>query len=168
MRRLVLTLALLLRAAALLRVPLGPALDPAALNRALDAAKRVPDGSILFRPQFRERVGADDAAVDAVYDAMTSCRGPTCDASRLARWKTDPQLFAADVGKARLYELAVLVVFNFVQTSAYYVIFISGFAREILHRELLPSRGPVDFTDAAVGLGVAVAAAVSTTNSLRS
>mgnify|MGYP007045513359 CR=1 FL=1 len=50
---------------------------------------------------------------------MTACRGPACDASRLTRWREDTSAFVADVAKARLYELAVLVAFNALQTSAY-------------------------------------------------
>ena len=68
---------------------------------------------------------------------------------------------------ARLYVTTIALVFNLLQTSAYYVIFVASAARELLGKELLWSRGAVDIADAGIGIAVAAAAAVATTASLR-
>ena len=68
---------------------------------------------------------------------------------------------------ARLYVTTIALVFNILQTSAYYVLFVASAARELLGRELLWNRGAVDPTDAGIGIAVAAAAAVATTTSLR-
>ncbi len=68
---------------------------------------------------------------------------------------------------ARIYLAGIALVFNLLQTSAYYVIFVASAARELLGKELLWNRGPVDMTDAGIGIAVAAAAAVATTSSLR-
>ena len=49
--------------------------DAAALRRALGAAKPLRNGAVIFRREWREKAG-DDAAADAVYDALTRGRGP--------------------------------------------------------------------------------------------
>ena len=49
--------------------------EAAALRRALGAAKPLQDGTVIFRREWREKAG-DDAAADAVYDALTRGRGP--------------------------------------------------------------------------------------------
>ena len=141
--------------------------DVAALRRALGAAKPLRDGTVIFRREWRERAG-DDAAADAVYDALTRGRGPTVVAAAdVDRWSNDQKALDAAVTSARLYVTTIALVFNLLQTSAYYVIFVASAARELLGKELLWNRGPVDMTDAGIGIAVAAAAAVATTTSLR-
>ena len=141
--------------------------DAAALRRALGAAKPLQDGTVIFRREWRERAG-DGAAADAVYDALTAGRGPeVVAAADLDKWANDQKALDAAVASARLYVTAIALVFNILQTSAYYVLFVASAARELLGRELLWNRGPVDMTDAGIGIAVAAAAAVATTASLR-
>ena len=141
--------------------------DASALRRALGAAKPLQDGTVIFRREWRERAG-DGAAADAVYDALTAGRGPTVVAAAdVDRWSNDPKALDAAVASARIYVAGVALVFNLLQTSAYYVIFVASAARELLGKELLWNRGAVDMTDAGIGIAVAAAAAVATTTSLR-
>ena len=141
--------------------------DAAALRRALGAAKPLRNGAVVFRREWREKAG-DGAASDAVYDALTRGRGPeVVAAADVDRWSNDQKALDAAVSSARLYVTAIALVFNILQTSAYYAIFVASAARELLGRELLWNRGPVDMTDAGIGIAVAAAAAVATTTSLR-
>ena len=141
--------------------------DASALSRALGAAKPLRNGAVIFRREWREKAG-DDAAADAVYDALTAGRGPTVvAAAEIDRWSNDQKALDAAVASARLYVTTIALVFNILQTSAYYVIFVASAARELLGRELLWNRGAVDMTDAGIGVAVAAAAAVATTTSLR-
>ena len=141
--------------------------DASALRRALGAAKPLQDGTVIFRREWRERAG-DGAAADAVYDALTAGRGPTVVAAAdVDRWSNDPKALDAAVASARIYVAGVALVFNLLQTSAYYVLFVASAARELLGKELLWNRGAVDMTDAGIGIVVAAAAAVATTASLR-
>jgi hypothetical protein len=141
--------------------------DAAALRQALGAAKPLQDGTVIFRREWRERAG-DGAAADAVYDALTAGRGPTVVAAAdVDRWSNDPKALDAAVASARIYVAGVALVFNLLQTSAYYVLFVASAARELLGKELLWNRGAVDMTDAGIGIVVAAAAAVATTASLR-
>ena len=141
--------------------------DASALRRALGAAKPLQDGTVIFRREWHERAG-DGAAADAVYDALTAGRGPeVVAAAEIDRWSSDQKALDAAVTSARLYVTTIALVFNILQTSAYYVIFVASAARELLGRELLWNRGPVDMTDAGIGIAVAAAAAVATTSSLR-
>ena len=141
--------------------------DASALRRALGAAKPLQDGTVIFRREWRERAG-DDAAADAVYDALTRGRGPTVVAAAdVDRWSNDQKALDAAVTSARLYVTTIALVFNILQTSSYYVIFVASAARELLGKELLWNRGAVDMTDAGIGIAVAAAAAVATTSSLR-
>ena len=141
--------------------------DAAALRRALGAAKPLRNGVVIFRREWREKAG-DNAAADAVYDALTRGRGPEIVAAAdVDRWSNDQKALDAAVTSARLYVTTIALVFNILQTSAYYVIFVASAARELLGRELLWNRGPVDMTDAGIGIAVAAAAAVATTTSLR-
>ena len=141
--------------------------DASALRRALGAAKPLQDGTVIFRREWRERAG-DDAAADAVYDALTRGRGPeVVAAADVDRWSNDPKALDAAVASARIYVAGVALVFNLLQTSAYYVLFVASAARELLGKELLWNRGAVDMTDAGIGIVVAAAAAVATTASLR-
>lgn len=143
------------------------AYDAAALRRALGAAKPLRNGAVIFRRKFREKAG-DGAASDAVYDALTGGRGPEIIAAvDIDRWSNDEKALAAAVGSARLYITGVALVFNLLQTSAYYVLFVASAARELLGKELLWNRGTVDPLDAGIGIAVAAAAAVATTTSLR-
>ena len=141
--------------------------DASALRRALGAAKPLQDGTVIFRREWRERAG-DGVAADAVYDALTAGRGPTVVAAAdVDRWSNDPKALDAAVTSARLYVTTIALVFNILETSAYYVLFVASAARELLGKELLWNRGPVDMTDAGIGIAVAAAAAVATTTSLR-
>ena len=141
--------------------------DAAALRRALGAAKPLQDGTVIFRREWRERAG-DGAAADAVYDALTAGRGPeVVAAAEIDRWSNDQKALDATVTSARIYVAGIALVFNILQTSAYYVIFVASAARELLGKELLWNRGAVDMTDAGIGIAVAAAAAVATTSSLR-
>ena len=141
--------------------------DAAALRRALGAAKPLRNGAVVFRREWREKAG-DGAEANAVYDALTAGRGPTVvAAAEIDRWSNDQKALDAAVSSARLYVTAIALVFNILQTSAYYVIFIASAARELLGKELLWNRGAVDPTDAGIGIAVAAAAAVATTSSLR-
>ena len=141
--------------------------DASALRRALGAAKPLQDGTVIFRREWREKAG-DCAAADAVYDALTAGRGPTVvAAAEIDRWSTDQNALDAAVTSARIYVAGIALVFNLLQTSAYYVLFVASAARELLGRELLWNRGAVDMTDAGIGIAVAAAAAVATTASLR-
>ena len=141
--------------------------DAAALRRALGAAKPLQDGTVIFRREWRERAG-DGAAADAVYDALTAGRGPeVVAAADVDDWSNDQSAVDAAVASARLYVTTIALVFNILQTSAYYVLFVASAARELLGKELLWNRGPVDITDAGIGIAVAAAAAVATTTSLR-
>ena len=141
--------------------------DAAALRRALGAAKRLRNGAVVFRREWREKAG-DDTAADAVYDALTAGRGPTVVAAAdVDRWSNDQKALDAAVTSARLYVTTIALVFNILQTSAYYVIFVASPARELLGKELLWNRGAVDMSDAGIGIAVAAAAAVATTSSLR-
>ena len=141
--------------------------DAAALRRALGAAKPLQDGTVIFRREWRERAG-DGAASDAVYDALTAGRGPVVVAAAdVDGWANDQKALDAAVASARVYVTTIALVFNLLQTSAYYVLFVASAARELLGRELLWNRGPVDMTDAGIGIAVAAAAAVATTTSLR-
>ena len=141
--------------------------DAAALRRALGAAKPLRNGAVIFRREWREKAG-DGAASDAVYDALTRGRGPTVVAAAdVDRWSNDPKALDAAVASARIYVAGIALVFNILQTSAYYVLFVASAARELLGKELLWNRGPVDMTDAGIGIAVAAAAAVATTSSLR-
>ena len=141
--------------------------DAAALRRALGAAKPLRNGAVVFRREWREKAG-DDAAADAVYDALTRGRGPeVVAAADVDVWSNDPKALDAAVTSARIYVTTIALVFNLLQTSAYYVIFVASAARELLGKELLWNRGPVDMTDAGIGIAVAAAAAVATTSSLR-
>ena len=141
--------------------------DAAALRRALGAAKPLRNGAVVFRREFRELAG-DGAASDAVYDALTAGRGPeVVAAADLDKWANDQKALDAAVTSARLYVTTIALVFNILQTSAYYVLFVASAARELLGKELLWNRGPVDMTDAGIGIAVAAAAAVATTASLR-
>ena len=141
--------------------------DAAALRRALGAAKPLRNGAVIFRREWREKAG-DGAAADAVYDALTAGRGPTVVAAAdVASWSNDQSALDAAVTSARLYVTTIALVFNILQTSAYYVLFVASAARELLGRELLWNRGAVDPTDAGIGIAVAAAAAVATTTSLR-
>ena len=141
--------------------------DASALRRALGAAKPLQDGTVIFRREWRERAG-DGAASDAVYDALTRGRGPeVVAAADVDRWSNDPKALDAAVASARIYVAGVALVFNLLQTSAYYVLFVASAARELLGKELLWNRGAVDMTDAGIGIVVAAAAAVATTASLR-
>ena len=139
----------------------------AALRRALGAAKPLRNGAVVFRREWREKAG-DGAASDAVYDALTRGRGPeVVAAADVDRWSNDQKALDAAVTSARLYVTTIALVFNILQTSAYYVIFVASAARELLGKELLWNRGAVDPTDAGIGIAVAAAAAVATTTSLR-
>ena len=141
--------------------------DAAALRRALGAAKPLQDGTVIFRREWRERAG-DGAAADAVYDALTAGRGPeVVAAAEIDRWSNDQKALDAAVTSARIYVAGIALVFNILQTSAYYVLFVASAARELLGKELLWNRGAVDPVDAGIGLAVAAAAAVATTSSLR-
>ena len=141
--------------------------DASALRRALGAAKPLQDGTVIFRREWREKVG-DDAAADAVYDALTRGRGPeVVAAADVDKWANDQKALDAAVTSARIYVAGIALVFNLLQTSAYYVLFVASAARELLGKELLWNRGPVDMTDAGIGIAVAAAAAVATTLSLR-
>ena len=141
--------------------------DAAALRRALGAAKPLRNGAVIFRREWREKAG-DDAAADAVYDALTRGRGPeVVAAADVDRWSNDQKALDAAVASARIYVAGIALVFNLLQTSAYYVIFVASAARELLGKELLWNRGAVDMTDAGIGIAVAAAAAVATTSSLR-
>ena len=141
--------------------------DAAALRRALGAAKPLRNGAVIFRREWREKAG-DDAAADAVYDALTRGRGPEIVAADdVASWSNDQRALDAAVTSARLYVTTIALVFNLLQTSAYYVLFVASAARELLGKELLWNRGAVDMTDAGIGIAVAAAAAVATTSSLR-
>ena len=141
--------------------------DASALRRALGAARPLQDGTLIFRREWRERAG-DGAEADAVYDALTRGRGPTVVAAAdVDRWSNDQKALDAAVASARLYVTTIALVFNLLQTSAYYVLFVASAARELLGKELLWNRGPVDMTDAGIGIAVAAAAAVATTTSLR-
>ena len=141
--------------------------DASALRRALGAAKPLQDGTVIFRREWRERAG-DGAASDAVYDALTAGRGPVVVAAAdVDGWANDQKALDAAVASARVYVTTIALVFNLLQTSAYYVLFVASAARELLGRELLWNRGPVDMTDAGIGIAVAAAAAVATTSSLR-
>ena len=141
--------------------------DAAALRRALGAAKPLRNGAVVFRREFRELAG-DGAASDAVYDALTAGRGPeVVAAADLDKWANDQKALDAAVASARIYVAGVALVFNLLQTSAYYVLFVASAARELLGKELLWNRGAVDMTDAGIGIVVAAAAAVATTASLR-
>ena len=139
--------------------------DASALRRALGAAKPLRNGAVVFRRGWREKAG-DGAASDAVYDALTRGRGPeVVAAADVDKWANDQKALDAAVTSARLYVTTIALVFNILQTSAYYVLFVASAARELLGKELLWNRGPVDMTDA--GIAVAAAAAVATTTSLR-
>ena len=141
--------------------------DTAALRRALGAAKPLRNGAVIFRHEWREKAG-DGAASDAVYDALTRGRGPeVVAAADVDRWSNDPKALDAAVASARLYVTTIALVFNILQTSAYYVLFVASAARELLGKELLWNRGAVDPVDAGIGIAVAAAAAVATTASLR-
>ena len=141
--------------------------DAAALRRALAAAKPMRNGAVIFRRAWREKAG-DDAASDAVYDALTRGRGPeVVAAADVDKWANDQKALDAAVTSARLYVTTIALVFNILQTSAYYVLFVASAARELLGKELLWNRGAVDATDACIGIAVAAAAAVATTASLR-
>ena len=141
--------------------------DAAALRQALGAAKPLQDGTVIFRREWRERAG-DGAAADAVYDALTAGRGPeVVAAADVDEWANDQKALDAAVASARIYVAGVALVFNLLQTSAYYVLFVASAARELLGKELLWNRGAVDMTDAGIGIAVAAAAAVATTTSLR-
>ena len=141
--------------------------DAAALRQALGAAKPLQDGTVIFRREWRERAG-DGAAADAVYDALTAGRGPeVVAAADVDEWANDQKALDAAVASARIYVAGVALVFNLLQTSAYYVLFVASAARELLGKELLWNRGAVDMTDAGIGIAVAAAAAVATTASLR-
>ena len=141
--------------------------DAAALRRALGAAKSLRNGDVIFRREFRETAG-DGAAANAVYDALTAGRGPeVVAAAEIDRWSNDQKALDAAVTSARIYVAGIALVFNILQTSAYYVIFVASAARELLGKELLWNRGAVDMTDAGIGIAVAAAAAVATTSSLR-
>ena len=141
--------------------------DASALRRALGAAKPLQDGTVIFRREWRERAG-DGAAADAVYDALTAGRGPeVVAAADVDEWANDQKALDAAVASARIYVAGVALVFNLLQTSAYYVLFVASAARELLGKELLWNRGAVDMTDAGIGIAVAAAAAVATTASLR-
>ena len=141
--------------------------DAAALRRALGAAKPLQDGTVIFRREWRERAG-DGAAADAVYDALTAGRGPeVVAAAEIDRWSNDQKALDAAVTSARIYVAGIALVFNILQTSAYYVLFVASAARELLGRELLWNRGVVDPVDAGIGIAVAAATAVATTTSLR-
>ena len=141
--------------------------DAAALRRALGAAKPLRNGAVVFRREWREKAG-DGAASDAVYDALTRGRGPeVVAAADVDLWSNDEKALDAAVASARLYVTTIALVFNILQTSAYYVLFVASAARELLGKELLWNRGAVDATDACIGIAVAAAAAVATTASLR-
>ena len=141
--------------------------EAASLRRALGAAKPLRNGAVIFRREWRERAG-DGAAADAVYDALTAGRGPeVVAAADVDRWSNDQKALDAAVTGARLYVTTIALVFNILQTSAYYVLFVASAARELLGKELLWNRGAVDMTDAGIGIAVAAAAAVATTASLR-
>ena len=141
--------------------------DAAALRRALGAAKPLRNGAVIFRREWREKAG-DGAASDAVYDALTRGRGPeVVAAADVDRWSNDPKALDAAVTSARLYVTTIALVFNILQTSAYYVLFVASAARELLGKELLWNRGVVEPVDAGIGIAVAAAAAVATTTSLR-
>ena len=141
--------------------------EAAALRRALGAAKPLRNGAVIFRREWREKAG-DGAAADAVYDALTAGRGPTVVAAAdVDRWSNDPKALDAAVASARIYVAGIALVFNILQTSAYYVLFVASAARELLGKELLWNRGVVDPVDAGIGIAVAAAAAVATTASLR-
>ena len=141
--------------------------DATALRRALGAAKPLRNGAVVFRREFRELAG-DGAASDAVYDALTAGRGPeVVAAADVDKWANDQKALDAAVASARIYVAGVALVFNLLQTSAYYVLFVASAARELLGKELLWNRGAVDMTDAGIGIAVAAAAAVATTASLR-
>lgn len=143
--------------------------DQAAVSKCIDKARPLEAGLVVQRRAFRERLGDVDArAADMLYDALTRGRGPTLVANaELAAWRASPSAFASAVAGARAYVSAIAVAFNLLQTTAYYVLFVASAARELLGRELLPSRGAVEPLDCAIGLAVAAAAAVSTTESLR-
>ena len=98
--------------------------EAAALRRALGAAKPLQDGTVIFRREWREKVG-DDAAADAVYDALTRGRGPEVVAAAdvvvlnedvLARVYVDSvaveagDVLAVDVGQPRHLDLHVVYV----------------------------------------------------------
>ena len=141
--------------------------DASALRRALGAAKPLQDGTVIFRREWRERAG-DGAASDAVYDALTAGRGPVVVAAAdVDGWANDQKALDAAVASARVYVTTIALVFNLLQTSAYYVLFVASAARELLGKELLWNRGSVDPVDAGIGIAVAAAAAVATTTSLR-
>ena len=141
--------------------------EATALRRALGAAKPLRNGAVVFRREFRELAG-DGAASDAVYDALTAGRGPeVVAAADVDLWSNDEKALDAAVASARIYVAGIALVFNILQTSAYYVLFVASAARELLGKELLWNRGAVDATDACIGIAVAAAAAVATTASLR-
>ena len=143
------------------------AYEATALRRALGAAKPLRNGAVIFRRDFREKAG-DGAAADAVYDALTGGRGPEIVAAAdIDRWSKDEKALDAAVGSARLHVTGVALVFNVLQTSAYYVLFVASAARELLGKELLWNRGFVEPVDAGIGIAVAAAVAVATTTSLR-
>ena len=100
--------------------------DASALRRALGAAKPLRNGSVVFRREWREKAG-DSAAADAVYDALTRGRGPeVVAAADVDRWSNDQKALDAAVTSARIYVAGIALVFNILQTSAYYVIFIAS------------------------------------------
>ena len=141
--------------------------DASALRRALAAAKPMRNGAVIFRREWREKAG-DDAAADAVYDALTAGRGPeVVAAADVDEWANDQKALDAAVTSARIYVAGIALVFNLLQTSAYYVLFVASAARELLGKELLWNRGVVEPVDAGIGIAVAAAAAVATTTSLR-
>ena len=155
-----------------LKIPLGPNIDRKVLARALDRAGKLNDGDVIFKKHFRERLGCGCAAgeqetYDALFDAMTGGGGPTVRVERLTQWRSDEASFVKAVVSARFVVLAIETAFNALQTAVYYVIFLSGAARELLGHELLPSRGAVDPIDAAAGVAVAFCAAAATTTALR-
>merc|ERR1711938_413857 len=77
--------------------------EAAALRRALGAAKPLRNGAVVFRREWREKAG-DDAAADAVYDALTRGRGPEIVAAAdVDEWANDQKALDAAVASARLY-----------------------------------------------------------------
>ena len=76
--------------------------DASALRQALGAAKPLRNGAVVFRREWREKAG-DDAAADAVYDALTRGRGPEIVAAAdVDRWSNDQKALDAAVTSARL------------------------------------------------------------------
>ena len=151
-----------------------------------EMGSKLEDGKVFMAVGFDRQTGAIDVAplrvcrIDAngdpgeddlarqLNEALTRGRGPeVVAAADVDEWANDQKALDAAVASARIYVAGVALVFNLLQTSAYYVLFVASAARELLGKELLWNRGAVDMTDAGIGIAVAAAAAVATTASLR-